>query len=208
MATIRLLVALLVLIADLSVVVQSNNGFMYNNDVECTIPFAESSIEFTCQGNYRQMGNMEYQEESETGCYFGDALMAFGSFVLTQQVNRYFSLTTQVCYYGVSMSSFFNPKRCMTHRRSLDMRNYALMIAEGEESDYAKEGWDYQTYWQDEQRQEWEEQREQARAYQAEVEQTYLYPGTYSFNLGLSVPQKQFQFENGKKMALAYAPSS
>ena len=192
----------LVVLSGLPTVVSSDR-FVYNNDAECSIPFAEVSVATVdCLGNHRSQEEQDEDGEaqaSEGECYFGDAMMLWGSFVLDQKVNRYFSVLFDVCYYGSVVDAFYKPLRCKKHSRTIDMRDYALMEEEGEEQDEDyKEGFSYESYWQDEQRQQWMEERAQERAYQAEVEQTYLYPGTYSFIIALSIPQKTSPFWNGK----------
>lgn len=165
-----------------------NDSFVSNGDAECTIPFSSVSVDSTnCEG--------ERDAQSAPGCHFGDRMSVTGSFELNQRVNRYVSATLELCYYG-SQNAFYKPKRCRKKVRSIDLRDYATLEKEYE-AEYTEEGYNYKGYYQDEQRQQWNEEYEQAAAEQAEVEETYLYAGLYSWALDIDVPRKSFMFDNG-----------
>ena len=83
------------------------DGFLYNENSECSIPFTAASITSLDCSRPRKYGQQGDSDDGANACHFGDEMMVWGSFELNQKVNRYFSVIFDVCYYGSSRNAFY-----------------------------------------------------------------------------------------------------
>jgi hypothetical protein len=152
----------------------ASHSFTYNDDAECTFPFADFQItKVLCtqpSGTYVQ-GYNDYDKynvnNQDDVCSFGDTMNVAGTATLGSAAPKKFAIVMETCYGGTPYWIMYSPMICKKSRMTLDLNNYAMLL------------------------------EAQNRNEEIDESEYYMQAGTYQWRAGFSVPKKSGYFSTG-----------
>lgn len=158
-------------------VVAATKGFTFNDDMVCGYPFEGLVIEsISCAPSTFLHALPEGKEpaniyDSHDVCAFGNQMDIVGTVPVTQAISRYYNANLNACF-RTGEYSWYNTKKCMLFKTSIDLRAYV------DEAD--------------------EEEAADAEALAAQkARAAYIEPGQITFTARLIIPKRTFTFKPG-----------
>lgn len=163
----------------------ASSSFTYNNDFECSFPFSAFTISnMECSAsNYISVDGLT-DEDGQGGnnnnnnaggtCSFGDHMVVEGSVTVDSMVSRDFSVSLKVCFSG--SNSFYKPQQCSTYTTHLDL-GYQRAQYQQQQRYYGYYG--------------------NNRDGEQDDNSLLLNAGTYDFEFGVQIPEKNVYFTTG-----------